>query len=89
MVHCHSTNTDSVVATLKPFLMQKNLFELLYSQGGRNAKTLVLSACAEMQTLMLSLMLESPLETFTKYFGIMWSCLSFQRNLQKILSSCK
>ena len=32
MVLCHSINTSSVVAKLKPYLMQRNLFELFYSQ---------------------------------------------------------
>ena len=47
MVLCHSMNARSVVRTLKPFLVQKNLFELFAFKGGGDAKTLGASTCAQ------------------------------------------
>ena len=61
-MHCCSMNAYSVVATLK-----KNLPEYFVLTCGRDAKTLVVSACARIQTLVLSLVPEPAVETFTSF----------------------
>ena len=43
-----------VLGTFKPYLMQKNLFELFALTGGRNTKSFSESACAQAQVLILS-----------------------------------
>ena len=43
-----------MVVTLKPYHMLKNLFELIALKGHRDRKTLGMSACAQMQGLVLA-----------------------------------